>query len=446
MKRLKFPAIAFASLAFLWLTWLWISQHRLQSVLDDLRSRHLPVSAADLDLSPIPSKQNAAFYYQAADAAQSTTVCSPANSDKTFSNYPPYPAAWQTMEDQAIAANQQALALAHQASAFPRADWGLTTQPVLSFPFSVRFNYNLERGLSGLISDAALQAHSHGNDALALQRVFDLLHLGDATQQRGFLISRLVAFGILGQAISDIDVLAVDLQMAPNRQAILQLIHQLLDDQRNLDAREAMATDEMILSIEQLRSLASQATILRPMIYLSEARIATHVAQFCLSMAQTDYPDSVAVWPYSTPNYILSYRPPPHPQAPRFSRLAEYLCGDYYPDLQPLIEYRQIAGYRCAAISLAMNLYHTDHHSWPHNLSALVPQYLPAVPNDPFFKTPQPIGYTIINGTRPMLFYDENDQPSPISPTSQPTFAYNSGRDSRHWLDVTNWWQSPHSQ
>ncbi|MFK7788514.1 MAG: hypothetical protein AB8C95_03330, partial [Phycisphaeraceae bacterium] len=47
----------------------------------------------------------------------------------------------------------------------------------------------------------------------------------------------------------------------------------------------------------------------------------------------------------------------------------------------------------CAAIAIAIKLYEADHGKRPDTLDQLVPDYLPAIPKDPFSKTGEPIGY-----------------------------------------------------
>ncbi len=111
-KRAKVALIFFTVLIIGWLVWSYIAHRRLEAKIDELIAHHEPVYYSDLDFSPIPDKENAAFYYQSAIAAMSNTVLSPASSNFTFPDHPPYPAQWHSMVDQAVAANQQSLALA----------------------------------------------------------------------------------------------------------------------------------------------------------------------------------------------------------------------------------------------------------------------------------------------------------------------------------------------
>jgi hypothetical protein len=443
-KRAKLALLLIAVLTIAWLVWSHIAHQRLQAKLDELAARQEPVHFSDLDFSPIPNNQNAAFYYRAAIAAVSTTVFSPSASNFTFPDHPPYPASWQTMVDQAVAANPNALALAHQATAFDRADWGTRLPPSPAFPAPFPINYfNGARNLANLLADAALQAHSHGQDAQALQRIFDLLHLADAVGQRGFLIGRLVTIGIQALAVERIEVLASNLQINSNRAEVIKLIHELLDEQKSSNARMEMARYECIRSFNESIALASHSTILRPMIYLGAARIVDGNAQFRLAIAQQNWPAVQAIFgpmPVSVFPITANSNLPP-----RFSRFADLSFGLRSSGRYLQVESRVTAESRMAAISLAANLYRADHHRWPPDLKSLVPIYLPAVPDDPFYATPHPIGYTIVNNSRPLVFCETDGVPSLSSPPAFPSFGWSNKTGNRQWRDITNWWQSsPH--
>jgi hypothetical protein len=442
-KRAKLALILPIVLIIAWLVWWRIAHSRLQSKLDELAARHEPIHLSDLDFCPIPNNQNAAFYYQSAIAAMSNTVWVPADTNFTFPDYPPYPAMWHTMVDQAVAANQQSLSLARHARNFDRADWGTRLPQPPPFPVPFRFKYfNGARGLANLLGDGALQSHSHGDDAEAIQRIFDLLHLGDAISQRGFLIGRLVALGIQGLADGRIKVMATDLQMSPNRPEIIKLIHQLLDEQKYRDARQDMARYECAEALDESLALASRATILRPMIYLGAARIMDDNARFQLALTQTNWPAVEAIYGQaSIPVSPFGRSPDPH--APRFSRFADLSFGYPYNSFHVQVEFRFIAEMRMSAVSLAVNLYRADHNRWPPDLKSLVPEYLPSVPEDPFYAVPHSIGYVIVNGSRPLLFCDTDGVPSTSSPPTLPSFGWSNNTGNRQWCDITNWWQSP---
>jgi hypothetical protein len=442
-KRAKFAVGITITLTIAWLVWAHIADQRFQAKLDELKARHEPIYFTDLDFSPVPNNQNAAFYYQSAIAAMSNSVWPPSSSNTLFPDHPPYPATWHTMVDQAVAANQQSLALARLASHFDRADWGTRPPQSPQYPSPFRLGYfNGARGLANLLGDAALQSHSHDDDAEALQRIFDLLHLSDAVGQRGFLIGRLVAIGIQALAVVRVETMVTDLQIDPNRAEVVKLIHELLDEQKSRDARQEMVRYERVGAIDESIALASQAAILRPMIYLGAARIVDDNDQFLLAVAQQNWPAFQAIFGPAPVSVFPVASNPNLP--PRFSRFPDLSFGLRSTSRYFQVEFRMTAECRMAAISLAANLYHVDHHSWPPDLKSLVPNYLPAVPDDPFYATPHPIGY--VNGRRPLLFCDTDGIPALSSPPTTPSFGWSTNTGNRQWRDITNWWQSPNAK
>ena len=56
--------------------------------------------------------------------------------------------------------------------------------------------------------------------------------------------------------------------------------------------------------------------------------------------------------------------------------------------------FRQLAKSRMAAVAVAIRLYEVDHGERPTALALLVPDYLDAIPADPFAKDGRPISYT----------------------------------------------------
>ena len=237
--------------------------------------------------------------------------------------------------------------------------------------------------------------------------------------------------------------MATDLQMNLNRPEIIELIHQLLDEQKSRDARQDMAHYECAEALDISLALASRATILRPMVYLGAARIMDDNARFQLALAQQNWPAVEAIYGY-VPVSVFPPVPNPGPQAPRFSRFADlsFSARDSMSRYMQ-VEFRFTAELRMSAVSLAVNLYRADHNRWPPDLKSLVPEYLPSVPEDPFYAVPHSIGYVIVNGSRPLLFCDSNGAQSKSSPPTQPCFGWSNATGTRQWCDVTNWWQTP---
>jgi hypothetical protein len=71
--------------------------------------------------------------------------------------------------------------------------------------------------------------------------------------------------------------------------------------------------------------------------------------------------------------------------------LSSRLLPDYDSTMRR--SFRTLANRRMAATALAIRLYEVDHGRRPASLNDLVPEYLPAVPRDPFAAEDRPITY-----------------------------------------------------
>jgi hypothetical protein len=198
-----------------------------------------------------------------------------------------------------------------------------------------------------------------------------------------------------------------------------------------------------MLGIQQALMMANRATVLRPMVDLSIIRLLDERQQIQQAFAARNYPAAHAI-ASQAPLSALPINTGPNPPVPRLSRMAEDMFGFTGATRFILVEYRVLVEFRMAAVSLAVNLYHVDHNHWPVDLKSLVPEYLPAVPDDPFYPGSHPIGYILVNGSRPMLFCDPSAGSAwPGSPPATPCFGWSNTTGARQWLDVTNWWQKP---
>jgi hypothetical protein len=70
--------------------------------------------------------------------------------------------------------------------------------------------------------------------------------------------------------------------------------------------------------------------------------------------------------------------------------------------------FRALTERRMAAVALAVRLYELDHGRRPDRLDDLVPEYLPAVPRDPFAADNPPLGYAP-NASPPVLYSMNED-------------------------------------
>jgi hypothetical protein len=112
--------------------------------------------------------------------------------------------------------------------------------------------------------------------------------------------------------------------------------------------------------------------------------------------------DSVEKLRYPAARKLVPDKPLQRTPVRRFTRLlSEVLTPSYSRALQ--FHYRVLAYRRMAAVALAIRLYELDHRHRPEKLESLVPDYLPALPADPFAEDDRPFGYRL-DLDRPFLY------------------------------------------
>jgi len=318
------------------------------------------------------------------------------------------------------------------------------------------------RYLANVLADAALHAQLHGDDAEAIQRIQDTLHLADAMSTRTFLIGRLVGIGAEALALDRLRVIAPGLHIQNGaadsasrtaelihpvpRKVIVELIGQLLDEVRQRQQQRYDLWQERALGYDTAQRLIAAQVILRPMIQLELGRELDRWQYTLRALDQSDWPSGQA---------IFARQPPVSPQLgsggfalPRFSRLMGLIGG---ASLGKYVEFewRLTADRRAAAVSLAVQLYRADSGKWPANLEVLVPAYLPAVPRDPFLPGGPPLGYELRHAAlpdgsdRPLLYFGSTYITS--GPPAEPVYAW-AGSGYPQWRDLARWSPPPTTQ
>ena len=192
-----------------------------------------------------PAVDAADLYLRAADAVE---VDSPANSIIEYPGYPPFGDEWGRLAASAWEANGPARALARAARSADVADW-----PSLKD----RKYLQSVRRLTNDLGDAALHDHFRGNDAGAVERVRDVLHLSRLLRRGNpaddALLLRVIAGGIDDSALHRLMVVLSDVTITddPANARDLQadqarrLLSELLDppDVPREAIRRAFATD-----------------------------------------------------------------------------------------------------------------------------------------------------------------------------------------------------------
>jgi hypothetical protein len=448
-----FAGALLVMLVILWFWWAHVASTQLQTKIDAILARHEPLYPSDFLPPPLPDNQNAATYYRAAVAAKAPNVDSPGSSNYSFNNYPPFPRGWYQLADAAVAANPKALALVHQARTYNAAVW----VPRFSLPAiqTLLPHLNEARDLANLVVDAGLDAHLHGDDAEAIERIRDALYqsrtLNDFT-----IVSRLVSIGIQSLALDRLEVMtADDLQIqtrnspatssghqtrrAVPRQIVVELIRELLDEETPRHWRRNALLGERMIQLDTAAWYENHATLLRPLFNLEAVRCLDKDDYDLRAIEQLNWPAAKAVLA-TAPAFGTGIRfpaTPPSPVAPRFSRI---LTSQFLGKMNRYIEteFRATAERRIAAVMLAARLYHVDHGQWPRNLDELTPAYLPRVPSDPFLAADAPIGYSVTpNGeNRPMIYFDPPGYATTNAPPGHPCFTWQTD-GLRQWRDLT---------
>ena len=301
------------------------------------------------------------------------------------------------------------------------------------------------KDLAGTICDGAEYAHLQGNDTEAIERILDALHIARTLQSDDYFVSYVVSVGIDALACHTIQLIAPDLSVEDKQ--IRPLIDRLLEESQNSAAfRHALLNDRIWL-IHWYAKNAKRNWFLSPLANrdavraLSPFDIFLHAAE-CNNFADAQNMLDRCHWdhPPQAMRFVIGF--PTQTIVPRYSRW-------YYTDvdLTPWFDrnFRVIAERRVTAISLACQLYRARNGHFPESLGQLVPEFLSAIPADPFFADGRPIGYTIkvlpapLKGPRPFLYFDPGG--GDFVPKAEPIYDWYalpvSGPQVRQYRDIS---------
>lgn len=498
LKRLTVSSLALAVvLAGVWYAWAGEARHRLARELEPLIAAGEPVNAAGMKAVRLPDAENGALLYRHAWTIMDRTVDSPANSQIDYEGYPPLPRRWHARTDRAIPKNGPALAAMREARGFRRFDWGIN---VISPAYGTLLPHlNHARELANLAGDAALYAHVHGDDAGAIEFVRDIRHEADAVNRMPtFLVTHLVAIGCEALALHRLEVIAPGLSIAPGdaagedgpaapgtpppaghaatrpvarpatRAQVRALIAELLDESRRARGVRLAHAGEGAAELDMGEHFGRVAPVLRPMFELDAVRVAR--ANKAVARA-ADEPNWQAAMKVLRTDPALAQVPAPQTALPGIIRgprrgggppkrkpvdYTRFLASDV-ANITGIASGRGIeqdmklrADRGLAAASLAVQLYRADHGGqFPPSLDALVPDYLPRLPLDPFRANGKPIGYVIARGAlpdggdRPLVYsvgpdgVDNTAAGQLAALPKTPSFGWQRTPD--QWRDVSRW-------
>jgi hypothetical protein len=450
--------VAFALLVRL--VWGWQSGRQVRAAMDDLRRRGQPIAAGE-SVDPLPpSDDNAWPFYAKAILALKPNVDSPRNSIIEYPSYAPYGTQWEALAAASEKANAPAFPAARQARRFNRAQFppanNLGGQ-------SLRPEWNGARYLANTLGDGAQYAHLHGDDAEAVERLLDVVHLGRSVRQDPSLVGQLVGIGVEALACDAVQHVAPTLRLdrsaggtPASAEQARQLIAALLDDKddraclaRALARERGGILSAMNATAEEtwaIRPLADRTTVRWLQVFDSLVDAAEHKSGAEARKLTASMPGP------GSPNPLVSFPALGPEQVVRYSRWFESFGPQ---NLARSIEqfHRVSAERRATAFIVAARLYRQDHGHWPDDAAALVPDYLDALPADPFREDGGPLGYVLKKGAlpdggdRPLVYY-EAGEPGADRIDTEPMYSWQVDwnrklgtprREIRQYRDVSYW-------
>lgn len=390
--------------------WGYAADRELRQLSDAAHARHEPYFPADFDPAPVPEANNAALSFRrAADAI----VIEPVNAmyDQTLED--PLSNANIRALDAVVAANQKSLQLARQARSQTGADWQIRARTPVLTTYPPRDFLQGQRLVANVIGWAALDAHAHGNDREAVDRLLQLVHQSHIVDRAAAcIVCDLVSMGIMEMAGDHIGRIAPHLvvddssrrgQDSPaSRQQVRQLIARLLDEKEFFAGVERAWHGERMQDLDAVLHLDAntrdpirQLWAIKPMFDLDGARIARRLTQTARAAAAPNLPAALAALPPLETGDSSQFW-----QATRaLSTIMLPATGRYLQQ-----EYMALTERRAAAAILAIRLYRLDHAGkYPPSLDKLVPEYFPRVPEDPMAAGRKALRYKP-NATPPVIY------------------------------------------
>jgi hypothetical protein len=371
--------VAAVFIVVLFLIWRYESRRRLDTEIARAFAEESPMPA-------VPDHLNAATYLVAADALI----------PRGGFTSPPLTTTTLPTVRGTIRAPSTAPALARTARFQPHLIWPRSL-PMAPSPHEITV-------LAGELGTIALNQQANGMDAEAVETILDIVA---ATGRRGepspgaLDLDRTIG-QVLATANEAIFVIAPELHIDPRRNATTQpngpasraqvraLIDALLDDStfeqpfaERLRASRAYAARYFIATPSPFKGIHF---LFDPFQRLEAARLLRLLGQAADAVSAGKQRDLLR----------QARSSPPSRQSPMSSIIHPY--GDAIIEQTVSMHYEALADRRVSAIILAIRLYQVDHpNQLPPMLEALVPMYLPGLPDDPF----NPSKATFVYSTSP---------------------------------------------
>ncbi|MGD8452489.1 MAG: hypothetical protein PVJ57_11770 [Phycisphaerae bacterium] len=406
--------------------WAHLAESRFQGAIAAYRAAGQPVLIEDFAVEPVRDVENAALPLRQAVAAVVTRKG--AVDLRDWQSLPQIAREHPQELQDLLAANESALADFREGCARPRANWGVVLKsPIINILLP---DLSGQRQLAYLTSVAAAERHLAGDDAAALTLVRDKeAHVRHLADYEPCLITYFVCVAMESSTVRTIELITPDLRISgggaqvpagivpADRKDVEALVATLLDDEPWHARWRQAIYGERLMQIDSVQCLIDgtlpgwasaggmpalpglygriAATLLGPAWKLDAVRVITSYTQVAEAGSAPNWPAGQALLP-----------PPPDTGPSSPWKTAVYFMSQVLAatmEQTPRNQYRILAEQRMAATALAMRLYELDHGHRPATLAELVPDYLPAVPRDPFAADDRPLGY-LPDAASPVLY------------------------------------------
>jgi hypothetical protein len=313
-----------------------------------------------------------------------------------------------------LALSRDVLSLCRRARGRKSADWGLTYQgPAMSCPLPSLSDLAV---LSGLLCLAALRAQEEGRPAEAAEYLRDALALAESVEAMPTLVSFMTAEGMREAVCTVVEQRAPDPSVRPRDPAAPRAVRRLIGDLLGPDRFPRAVMGERSILYDMAERVRSGQIPLSTLTTWPRGGALAAIRNFRLGMVAPSFyvSDEIelleAMGRHVEASKARTYtaalaalrKPPGTPDRDDRGPLARAL----WPSFRRIykIRYRVVARRRLAAAALAIRLYELDHGGrGPARLQELAPQYLPAVPADPFAADAAPIRH-LPDAKRPVLY------------------------------------------
>lgn len=367
--------------------WGWDAQRRLQKEIGLIQTAGEPVLPDDFKSTNNIGENQSIILDQALllspkfDSQPGDALLAAIDSPSRLKNLAP-------SVEQSLRNHAPTLALLRHARELPPGSWNYPPPPDKSAQSYFRLHY--------LLQASTLLNHAQANNFETIESARDNLALVEAVAMRPGLIEYLAGVSLRDDLTHTLMQLAPHLQIdgsprSAQREQMRRLIRELLVP---FDAKlaERAFLIERAEQIEHAEKISNASTLLGPMYLLDAVDIVRDMNQGVLAAKTTSWHDARF--------HLEKIR---IPKLDRDKTYANRLTGLG-------VEQWLWRGYvsqfskQAAATALAIRLYAQDHDGqFPTTLDALVPEYLNAVPIDPFSKE-KPLRYLLAEaGKRPIL-------------------------------------------